>query len=549
MRPLQIRGVLRLGRATDLWPKAALSVLLAMAVPSLVLLAVGRVDLMMYTVGGSTCALYGHSLPYAARARALAWVVLGMVASIGVGLATAAATDSTAVRVVVAALLAAAHKLVCEAARIGPPGNVVFTFVAASCAFFPQRFADIPAHLALTLATGLLAWLVCMAPGLVRSREPQRLAVARALNAAERLTSTPDDDPGRVSVRRAAAAATAEAWRTVSLAGVRSPERRTLERLLVLAESGRADARELGHWAGLLRGSAPLPDLLPPWPGDDQVTGAPTETPSAAWRRPLGGGRPSRRHIRLPSVLRPGSHLLLLSARVAVGCALAGWASMALGVGRPYWAVVAAASIFQSSLVLTWRRALNRVFGNFVGLALFAALLPITRTGPVALVLAVLFFQVATEATISRGYWLGQVCIVQMSLLMPQFAHAQPTGELLRDRALDTVTGCTLGLLVAIAIADRRAVDRVESALAKVAASHAAAARLMDQPSTPQPADLVRARCRLASALAELWEAAEVASGEWWQRALPGERIAAAEQESHQMLSLLAVSLSVEQRR
>ncbi|KUJ35990.1 hypothetical protein ADL25_34670 [Streptomyces sp. NRRL F-5122] len=146
MWPLQMRGVLRLGRATDLWPKtAALSVLLAMAVPGLVLLAMGRVDLMVYTVGGSTCALYGHNLPYAARARALACVVLGMAASNGVGLATAAATSSTAIRVAVAALLAAALKLVCETPRIGPPGNVIFTFVAAGCAFFPQRLTDIPA--------------------------------------------------------------------------------------------------------------------------------------------------------------------------------------------------------------------------------------------------------------------------------------------------------------------------------------------------------------------------------------------------------------------
>ncbi len=73
-----MRGVLRLGRAADLWPKAALSVLLAMAVPCLVLLAVGRVDL---TVGGSTCALYGHSLP----THALACVVLVMVVSNGGG--------------------------------------------------------------------------------------------------------------------------------------------------------------------------------------------------------------------------------------------------------------------------------------------------------------------------------------------------------------------------------------------------------------------------------------------------------------------------------
>jgi hypothetical protein len=57
MRPLQARDALRLGRATDLWPKTALSVLVATAVPSLILLAAGRADLVVYTVGGSTCAL------------------------------------------------------------------------------------------------------------------------------------------------------------------------------------------------------------------------------------------------------------------------------------------------------------------------------------------------------------------------------------------------------------------------------------------------------------------------------------------------------------
>ncbi|MFF3911754.1 FUSC family protein [Streptomyces sp. NPDC001848] len=373
--------------------------------------------------------------------------------------------------------------------------------------------------------------------------EPKELLTdTRALNAAAQLARTADGDPAHAPACRAAGAAAAEAWRTLSSAGVDSPECRPLALLLARAESGSTDARELARWVRLLRGTAPLPPLLPPRPGDDRITGAAAAS-SPARSGSRRGGPLKRGRVRLPSVPRPGSHLLLLSARVAVGCALAGWASMALGVGRPYWAVVAAASIHQSHLALTWRRALNRVFGNFVGLALFAALLPVTRTGPVALVLAVLFFQVATEATISRGYWLGQVCLVQMSLLMPQFAHAQPAGELLRDRALDTLTGCALGLLVAIAIGDRRALDRAESALAAVDAAHEAPARLMDQPSTSDVAGLVRARCRLAGALAELREAAEVASGEGWQRALPEERIAAAERESHQMLALLSGAL------
>ncbi|WP_369254456.1 hypothetical protein [Streptomyces sp. R35] len=107
---------------------------------------------MMYTVGGSMCALYGHSLPYAARA--LACVVLAI--SWAGGLATAAVHPQ--------------HRG--PGRRGGPPyhcsqtrarghpdqrsGHVVGTFVSAGCAFFPQRFADIPGHLVLTLAAGSL---------------------------------------------------------------------------------------------------------------------------------------------------------------------------------------------------------------------------------------------------------------------------------------------------------------------------------------------------------------------------------------------------------
>ncbi|MFF3468412.1 hypothetical protein [Streptomyces sp. NPDC002619] len=126
-----------------------------------------------------------------------------------------------------------------------PPGNVVFTFVAASCAFFPQHFADIPGHLALTLAAGLLAWMVCMAPGLVRSQEPQRLAVARALNAAVQLARTPNDGPAHAPASRAAALAAAQAWRTVSLIRAHHPERRALALPLARAEAGSADP---GSW-------------------------------------------------------------------------------------------------------------------------------------------------------------------------------------------------------------------------------------------------------------------------------------------------------------
>src|SRR5215212_5198079 len=97
VRRLPLTGVLRVGRPSDIWFKPALSVVVAVGVPNLTLLALGRLDLAMYTMAGSLCALYAHNLPYAARARALAGVVLGMLASAAIALVTASLTSSAVV--------------------------------------------------------------------------------------------------------------------------------------------------------------------------------------------------------------------------------------------------------------------------------------------------------------------------------------------------------------------------------------------------------------------------------------------------------------------
>ena len=125
VRRLPLTGVLRLGRPSDIWFKPALSAVASVAPPNLTLLALGRLDLAMYTMAGSLCALYAHNKPYAARARALVWVVLGMIGGLAVALVTASLTTNAVVLVTVGAALAAVQKGLCDATRIGPPGNVV----------------------------------------------------------------------------------------------------------------------------------------------------------------------------------------------------------------------------------------------------------------------------------------------------------------------------------------------------------------------------------------------------------------------------------------
>ncbi len=573
-RPLPVRSTVRLRRPVDIWHKPALSAFVAMAISDVTLFALDQLPLVLYTSAGALCALYGHGLPYAARARTLPWVVLGMVASLGLALTAGALISSTALLVGCAALLAAVHKMVCDATRIGPPGNLIPTFIAASAFFVPQRLGQVPVHLATALGAGALAWLVCMAPALVRPRGPERIATARALEAAAALLRTAPGPGGSAPAgtghaRHATAAAVNAAWHTLFLVPARTPSkaaaRAGLERLLVRAESalgwpagvarhagecagehGGVEAGRLDGWARELRRGRPLPEVALSTAQAEELAGVAAE--GAAWagsgtgesglRRPAPG-RP--RGIRAVAArLAPGSPLLPIGARVAAGCALAGWTSMAVGVGHPYWAVVTAASIYQANTTLSWQRALQRTLGNLLGLLLFTALLPLIHTGRPAMIALALACQLGTEACITRNYWLGSVWVTPMALLLTEFGSRQPAGALVRDRWTDTVVGAAVGLTCCVLVTNRRAANRIDSALERVADAEAAALRLLTAGAVPEALDAREtgwARDRLTTCLVELREAVEVAAGEWWQRALPEERIAHAEQQGHRTLA------------
>ncbi|MFI7500859.1 FUSC family protein [Streptomyces sp. NPDC049687] len=551
---LPLADVLRLGRPSDIWFKPALSVVAAVAPPNLILLALGRLDLAAYTMAGSMCALYAHNRPYAARARVLARVVVGMTGGLAVALLAASLTTNTVVLVTVGALLAAAQKALCDATRLGPPANVVLTFVSSAALFVPQTPAQVPGHLGLALAAGAWAWLIGMAPGLVRPCGPERRATAHALHTAAAYAGTAgtpgptgttgtNGTPGPAvsRARAAAAAAVHAAWQTLLAARGDSPlpsrrgtpsttrraeNHRALERLLVRAEVALAapadtDPERLRTWARALRGTGPVPhpdDLL----DDDELLGIDAE---------LAGGQ--------PSLWRRLGPLTPIAARTALGCALAGYTSLALGVGRPYWALVTAASLYQANVTLTWNRAVQRVVGNLVGVLAFAVLVPLAHLHQAALVLVCLALNFGAEALISRNYWLGSVCVTPMALLITEFAHYQDSGRLITERLVDTLVGAAVGFVAAIAVTNRRAGDRLDEALTAVEAARDQAGNLLARPH-PAPAALESARRALAAALVDLRATADAASGEWWRRALPEERVVAAEQSGHRTLAATA---------
>ncbi|MDW4905758.1 FUSC family protein [Streptomyces sp. ADMS] len=522
--------MLRIGRPSDIWFKPALSVIAAVAPPCLALAALEHLDLAMYTMAGALCALYAHNRPYAARARVLAGVVLGMLTGLAVALVTASLTGNAVVLVAVGALLAAAQKTLCDATRIGPPGNVVLTFVSSAALFAPQTLGQVPGHLALAAGAGVWAWIVGMAPGLVRPYGPERRATAHALNAVaahEQAHRTGDGTGGHGYVRSRAAAETAvqAARQALSSAGgrpgtARATTRRALEQLVVRAEftlTAPTESRpdELRSWAGELRDGGHVPSF-------GERLGVQRLDPELIAPTP-------------PLWTRLGP-LVPLAARTALGCALAGYASLALGIGRPYWALVTAASLYQANVTLTWNRTVQRTVGNLAGVLLFAALVPLAHLGPIALVLCCLALNFGAEALMSRNYWLGSVCVTPMALLVTEFTGFQDPGRLMAERIVDTFVGALLGLVAAVAVTNHRAGARVEHALTVVEHARTHAERTLTRVH-PVSGSVDTAHRGLAAALADLRTTADAAAGEWRQRTRPQERVVLAERSGHRTLA------------
>ncbi|MGW4569265.1 FUSC family protein, partial [Streptomyces sp. NPDC004561] len=350
-------------------------------------------------------------------------------------------------------------------------------------------------------------------------------ATARALTAAAAYAETRGTADGHARARAVSAAAIHAAWQSLLAPGTRPDgTRRALERLLVRAEVALAapadtDPARLRAWARELRGTGRIPGAGSPGESADELLSVDTELALPP--------KPSRQRL---------APLVPIAARTAIGCALAGYASLALGVGRPYWALVTAASLYQANVTLTWNRGVQRVVGNVLGVLVFAALAPLTHRHPVALVLCCVALNFGAEALIGRNYWLGTVCVTPMALLITEFARAQNPAELITDRVADTLVGALVGFVAAVAVTNRRAGDRLEHALTTAERAREDTARLLAEPR-PAPRALETARRALAAALVDLRATADAAAGEWWQRALPEERVVLAERCGHRTLA------------
>jgi len=180
-------------------------------------------------------------------------------------------------------------------------------------------------------------------------------------------------------------------------------------------------------------------------------------------RRAIAAATPARARVRhsigsVTDFLRqPGALLRVL--RFGIAAAVAGSLSTALGIGHPYWAMVASvvpllAYDLSNSLV----RGTHRVLGTVAGLVLAWGLLSL-QPNALGTILIVFALQVLAELFVGRNYAITLIFVTPLALVMVELAHHVPTAQLVTDRAIETVLGTAVAIVIALAtwmLRDRR---------------------------------------------------------------------------------------------
>ncbi|WP_312871537.1 FUSC family protein [Amycolatopsis acididurans] len=144
------------------------------------------------------------------------------------------------------------------------------------------------------------------------------------------------------------------------------------------------------------------------------------------------------------------SHELPRAAKVGGAVLIAGLLADLCGLGHPYWAMIAAAAVLQSThLRHTVHRTIQRVTGTLAGVVIAWLLLGLDLPMPVKLAMIVAALLCA-ELTVVRNYALAMLFVTPLTLLLGSLISNAGAVGMASDRLLDTVLGAVAGLGVAL---------------------------------------------------------------------------------------------------
>ncbi|MDN3028542.1 FUSC family protein [Streptomyces sp. S.PB5] len=201
--------------------------------------------------------------------------------------------------------------------------------------------------------------------------------------------------------------------------------------------------------------------------------------------------------LRLVLAAFPRSPFPWMAIRTGAAVGVAGVASLLCQVGRPYWAMAAAAAVLArgSHAASANTRAVLRGTGTAVGCLLAGALAATHPRGvTTAVLLAALTFVI--ELVVARNYAVAMVFVTPLSVLLVTSATGMSAVlTITADRLLETVLGCVAAAVAGQLVSRGWAVRHRRQAVADVLT---ASADLLQAPGEPRHrVALLQARNRL----------------------------------------------------
>lgn len=420
------------------WPGALRSAT-SLAIPGILALSLGYGSHLLLIAAGCFTVIYGEGHPYRTRWRVM--LTAGLLIALGAfggafagslalpRIAEGASHWWLLVPAMFTVLAATVGAFVQNALRLPPPGSFFIVMVAGGSTMTARLGID-PIEVAGWSLLGVCSGMVCgMVPYFYAPHSPEKQAVRTLDKAVADFAAAPLP---AVAKNHQAESALQSAWWALADAGIISggrvvrPQHRDLVHRTVAAQ----------HKLAMLSKAARQGDDATIQEIQQRISDSPLDIDLE--RSAIPHSRPTVLY-RIYRSLSLYSHATMTALRVFVATTLAGVVGIALGLGRPDWAIVSAL------LVLQWGpdripgtiRGVHRFVGSIAGVGLYA-LIDVINLGPWFILGALVICQFFAEVFVVRNYAFCVIFTTPLALLMGGSTE-NPLPEVVGDRIAEVV--------------------------------------------------------------------------------------------------------------
>lgn len=480
------------------WPKA-ISAAICAGFPVIIGLLVGQLHFGLLGGIGSFSYLYVFNEPYAARAKKIFFVAIGI--SLSVALGTLAAPYPLLV-VLIVGFIGAIAIFIFGVFKIPGPAAVFFVLSFIMTTGMPIDPSAVILRTAIVLMSGLFAWIISMVGWFFNPHGPEIKALKEVYLAlaafSEAIGSENIDD-----VRHRTVNALKESEETLLIGYIPWKNSFFFNRLSLLNEEANKlflemlelysnmntklpkelieMIRKLSMGIELKDGETIKIDLLPQELDQDYHNfleiiydiEAIINIPLTYIGHSIKISKPSLR-MKLTKACDKDSIVFINAVRYGIVLSISTMIAFSFPFNRPYWIPLSCAAVMSGSTIMsTFHRAIQRSCGTIIGLMVAIIIFKLQLQG-FMIVIANMCLTVLTELFIGKNYAIAAVFITPNALLIAETStQIHNVSYFATARITDILIGSMIGLIGTYLIGHRSASSRLPDLMVKLIRSHA----------------------------------------------------------------------------